>query len=166
VVERKNRVVQAMAQVMLHNKNIPQRFWAEAVNTAVYIINCVYFHPGTKTTPYEIWTGVKPNIKYFKTFGSKCYIFRNREHLSKFDSGSDEGIFLGYSLTNKAYRVFHLKYSVVIESINMVVDDARTSDYFSDDDEGMTFSSSSVQVMDKETKNRAEPDYENEKKRK
>ncbi|WP_244219889.1 DDE-type integrase/transposase/recombinase, partial [Corallococcus interemptor] len=52
VVERKNRMVQEMAQVMLHSKNIPQRFWAKAVNTAVYVINHVYLKPGTKTTPY------------------------------------------------------------------------------------------------------------------
>ena len=144
MVERKNCVVQEMARVMLHSKNIPQRFWAEAVNTAVYVINRVYLRPGTKTTPYEIWTGVKPNIKYFRTFGSKCYILRDREHLTKFDSRSDEGIFLGYSLTSKAYRVFHLKTFVVMESINVIVDDAGTSDYFFYDEEGMTFFPSSV----------------------
>ena len=39
VVERKNQVVQEMARVMLHSKNVPQRFWAEAVNTAINAIN-------------------------------------------------------------------------------------------------------------------------------
>ena len=99
---------------MLHSKNIPQRFWAEAINTAVYVINRVYLRPRTKTTLYKIWTGVKPNIKYFRTFGSKCYIIRDREHLTKFDFRSDEGIFLGYSLTSKAYTIFHLKNYVVM----------------------------------------------------
>ena len=55
VEERKNHVVQEMARVKLHSKNIPQRFWAEAVNTAVHVINRVYLRLGTKTTPYEIW---------------------------------------------------------------------------------------------------------------
>ena len=54
VVEKKNRVVQEMAQVMLHSKNISQRLYAEVVNTAVHIINRVYLRPGTKMTPYEI----------------------------------------------------------------------------------------------------------------
>ena len=35
VVERKNRVIQEMARVMLLNKQIPQKFWGEAVNTSV-----------------------------------------------------------------------------------------------------------------------------------
>ena len=34
IVERKNRVVQEMARVMLHNKKLPKSFWGEAVNTA------------------------------------------------------------------------------------------------------------------------------------
>ena len=80
------------------------------------------------------------------------HILRDREHLTKFDSRSDEGIFLGYSLMSKAYKIFHLKNSVVMESINVVVDDAGTSDYFSDHEEGMTFSPYSEQVMDKDMK--------------
>ena len=41
VVERKNRVVQEMARVMLLSKKLPPKFWAEALNTVVYVINRV-----------------------------------------------------------------------------------------------------------------------------
>ena len=102
VVERKNRVVQEMARVMLHAKKIPLRFWAEAIHTSVYIINRVYLHLGTKQTPYELWKGKVPNIKYFKVFGCTCYIYRDRESLGKFDARSDEGIFIGYSEIGRA----------------------------------------------------------------
>ena len=106
IVERKNRVVQEMARVMLHAKKVPQRFWAEAVNTAVHVINRVYLRPGTNMTAYEIWKGKKLSVKYFRVFGSKCYILRDREYLTKFDTRSSEGIFLGYSNNSRAYRVF------------------------------------------------------------
>ena len=43
VVERKNRVIQEMARVMLLNKQIPQKFWGEAVNTSCHIDNRIYF---------------------------------------------------------------------------------------------------------------------------
>ena len=43
VVERKNWVIQGMARVMLLNKNIPQKFWAEAMNTSCHIRNKIYF---------------------------------------------------------------------------------------------------------------------------
>ena len=45
IVERKNRVVQEMALVMLHNKKIPKSFWGEAVNTA-----CLTLKPGVFQT--------------------------------------------------------------------------------------------------------------------
>ena len=43
VVERKNRVIQEMARVMLLNKQIPQKFWGEAVNTLCHIGNKIFF---------------------------------------------------------------------------------------------------------------------------
>jgi hypothetical protein len=60
-----------------------------------------------------------------KTFGSKCYILRDRENLGKFDTKSDEGIFLGYSTNSRAYRVFNKRTETMMESINVVVDDGE-----------------------------------------
>ena len=74
LVERKNRAIQESARVMLHAKNLPYHFWAEAMNTACYILNRVTIRSGTTSTLYEIWKGRKPTVKYFHVFGSKCYI--------------------------------------------------------------------------------------------
>ena len=49
----------------------------------------------------------KLNLKYFRIFGSKCYILKDGENLGKFDIKSDMGIFLGYSTTSKTYRVYN-----------------------------------------------------------
>ena len=65
VVERKNSVIQEMARAMLHNKDMARNLWEEAVNTACHTVNRAYFRPGTKKTPYELWKGRKPNVKYF-----------------------------------------------------------------------------------------------------
>ena len=97
MVERKNRVIKEMARVMLLNKSIPQKFWAEVVNTSCHIRNRIYFRAGTKKTLYEIWRERKPKVKYFRVFESKCCILNDRENPGKFDAKSDEGIFLGYS---------------------------------------------------------------------
>ena len=51
----------------------------------------------------------KPNVKFFNVFGSRCFIFNSKEHRNIFDVKVDEGIFLGYSLTSKAYRVLNNK---------------------------------------------------------
>ena len=124
VVERKNRVIQEMARAMLYNKDVARNLWGEAINTACHTVNMVYFRPGTKKTPYELWKGRKPNVKYFRIFGSTCFIHKNRENVGKFDSQSNEGIFLGYSSTSKAYQMYNKRTKKVMETINVVIDEA------------------------------------------
>ncbi|KAK0584307.1 hypothetical protein LWI29_010928 [Acer saccharum] len=125
VVERKNGVLQEMARVMLLSNNVLRNLWAEAVNTACYIGNRVFLRPGSRNTSYKLWKGRKPNVSYFRTFGSKCYMLNDRDQLGKFDAKSDEGIFIGYALNSRAYRVFNLKTRTVMESSNVVIDDTR-----------------------------------------
>ena len=80
-MERKNRVIQEIAKVMLKNKSMAKSFWGEVVNTACHILNRVYFRLDTKKTPYELWRGKKHVVKYFRIFGSECYILRDYENL-------------------------------------------------------------------------------------
>ena len=47
--------------------------------------------------------------------------------MGKFDTNSDEGIFLGYSSSSKAYRVFNKTTSKVMETMNVVIDETLTS---------------------------------------
>ena len=85
-------------------------------------------------------------MKYFRVFGSKCYILNDRENLGKFDAKSDEGIFLGYSTTSWAYRVFNKRTKTVMESINVVIDDTITNIEINDDGKGPSSKESTVEV--------------------
>ncbi|CAM8997413.1 unnamed protein product [Rhodiola kirilowii] len=133
VVERKNRTIQEMARVMIHAKNIPLKFWSEAMNTACHILNRVSIRTGTEKTCYELWKGKKPTVKYFHIFGSECYILNDREYRQKLDPKSDEGFFLGYSSNSRAYRVFNKRTGSVMESINVKVKDEVVVQAVSDD---------------------------------
>ena len=78
----------------------------------------------TPRTPYELWHGRKPNISYFHIFGCKYFIHNNdKDNLEKFDAKADEGIFLGYSTSSKAYRIFNKRSLIVEESIYVVFDE-------------------------------------------
>ena len=76
---------------------------------------------------YELWKGRKPNVKYFRIFGSTCFILKDRENVEKFDSRSDEGIFLGYSSTSKAYRVYNKRTMKVMDTVNVVINESSDS---------------------------------------
>ena len=56
VVDSKNRTLLDMARTMLDEYKTPDRFWAEAINTACYSINRLYLHRIIKKTPYELLT--------------------------------------------------------------------------------------------------------------
>ncbi|KAL8156686.1 hypothetical protein AgCh_001692 [Apium graveolens] len=119
VVERKNRTLQETARTLLHESKLPRKFWAEAVHTSCYVLNRVLIRPILLKTPYELLKKRTPNISYFRVFGSKCFILDTQNNRGKFDAKSTEGIFLGYSTTSKAYRVYNSVKNKVEESINI-----------------------------------------------
>ena len=80
VIERKNRTLQECARTLLNGSTLPKHFWAEAVATACYVLNRVSIRPLTKSNPYGLFNGRKPNISYFKIFGSKCFILNTKDN--------------------------------------------------------------------------------------
>jgi hypothetical protein len=127
VVERKNRTLLDMARTMLDEYKTPDRFWAEAINIACYSINRLYLHRILKKTSYELLTGKKPNVSYFRVFGSKCFILIKRGRSSKFAPKVVEGFLLGYDSNTRAYRVFNKSTRLVEVSCDIVFDDTNGS---------------------------------------
>ncbi|XP_074377221.1 uncharacterized protein LOC141718736 [Apium graveolens] len=125
VVERKNRTLVEAARAMLNEANLPTYFWAEAVSTACYTQNRTLINKMFEKIPYELMANKKPSVSYFHVFGEKCYVLKDHEHLGKFDTKAEEGIFLGYSLESKAYRVFMIDDRKVVESLNVTFDDTK-----------------------------------------
>jgi hypothetical protein len=97
-----------MARTMLDEYKTSDRFWAEAINTACHATNHLYLHKLLKKTSYELLTGNKHNVSYFRVCESKCYIVQNRSKFSKFARKTYEGILLGYNSKSRAYRVFNV----------------------------------------------------------
>ncbi|KAJ9561415.1 hypothetical protein OSB04_006575 [Centaurea solstitialis] len=66
----------------------------------------------------------KPSIEHLHIFGCVCYILNNKDNLGKFDSKSDDGIFLGYSSISKTYRVFNKRRQSIEETIHVKFDES------------------------------------------
>jgi hypothetical protein len=112
---------------MLDEYKTPDQFWAEAINIACYSINRLYLHRILKKTSYELLTGKKPNVSYFRVFGSKCFIFIKRGRKSKFAPKAVEGFLLGYDSNTRAYRVFNKSTGLVEVSFDIVFDETNGS---------------------------------------
>ncbi|KAH9744000.1 hypothetical protein KPL70_003507 [Citrus sinensis] len=106
---------------------LKKKAMAEAVNTACYVLNQVLIKHNLNKTPYELWKDRKPNIGYFKVFGCKCFVLNTKDNLGQFDPKSDVGIFLGYSNSSKAYRVYNKRTLVLEESMHVTFDETNPS---------------------------------------
>ncbi|KAM0981507.1 hypothetical protein ACFX2A_014834 [Malus domestica] len=68
VAERRNMTIVEMAKCMMLEKGILFEFWAEAVNTAAYILNRCPTKALHKKTPFEAYSGKKPGVKHLRVF--------------------------------------------------------------------------------------------------
>ena len=87
-------------------------------------MNKVQVKKGTTITPFELWYGYLPNMKYFKVFGRKYCVLKGNKN-RKIDAKSDEGIFLDYSTERKGYKCLKSNTNKVVESENVKVDEYR-----------------------------------------
>jgi hypothetical protein len=87
----------------------------------------LYLHRILKKTSYELLTGKKPNISYFRVFGRKCFILVKRGRKSRFAPKTVEGFLLGYDSNTRAYRVFNKSSGQVEVSCDVVFDETNGS---------------------------------------
>jgi transposase InsO family protein len=125
VVEKKNRTLIEAARTMLDEYKTPDNFWAEAVNTVCHAINRLYLHKVYKKTSYELLTGNKPKVDYFRVFGCKCFILNKKVKSSKFAPRVDEGFLLGYASNAHGYRVFSNTTGLVEIAIDVTFDESN-----------------------------------------
>jgi hypothetical protein len=72
-----------MARTMLDEYKTPDRFWAEAINTACCSINRLYLHRILKKTSYELLSGKNPNFPILEFFGANAlFLLREVEILN------------------------------------------------------------------------------------
>ncbi|GKF03803.1 putative ribonuclease H-like domain-containing protein [Tanacetum coccineum] len=104
---------------MLADSKLPTTFWAEAISTACYVHNRVLVVKPHNKTPYELFRGFKPALSFIRPFGCHVTILNTLDNLGKFDRKSEEGFFVGYSLSSKAFRVYNTRTRKVEENLHI-----------------------------------------------
>ncbi|GJU02572.1 retrovirus-related pol polyprotein from transposon TNT 1-94 [Tanacetum coccineum] len=135
IVKRRNRTLVEAARTILSAAKVPLFFWAEAIATTCFTQNRSLIIPRHEKTPYHIINGRKSSVKFFHIFGSLCYIVRDGEKLDKMKEKGDACIFVGYSTTSRAYRVYNKRTRLIVETIHVNFDELpqMASDHVSSD---------------------------------
>ena len=74
IVERMNRTLNERARSMRIHSGLPKPFWADAVNTAAYLINRGPSVPLKFKLPEEVWTGKELKYSHLRTFSCTAYV--------------------------------------------------------------------------------------------
>lgn len=90
---------------MMFDQDLSNSLWAEATRIAVYIQNRCPHAILKGKSPKEVFTGSKPNIGHFRVFDCLVYIHVPKER-TKMEPSGKKGIFVGYSESFKAYRIY------------------------------------------------------------
>nr|GFB24660.1 hypothetical protein [Tanacetum cinerariifolium] len=92
---------------------------AEAIATACFIQNRSIIHKRFDKTPYELINKRKPNIKFFRVFGCRCYLLNDYEDVGKLNAKGDIRVFVGYSKESAAFRIYNKQTRKIHESVNV-----------------------------------------------
>ena len=126
VAERLNRTLTTKIRSMLVGAGLPTKLWGEAAYTACYLSNRTPRHYNDRTaTPEEMWTGKKPDLAHLRVFGCVAYAQLAKEQRGKLDSTSIRGVFAGYTLTSRQYRVYNPETQTVERYSTVKFDEKR-----------------------------------------
>nr|GEZ66696.1 hypothetical protein [Tanacetum cinerariifolium] len=100
VTKRKNKTLIEAARTMLADLLLNITFWAEAVNTACYVLNRDLVIKLYNKTPYEILNGRSPRLEFMRPIGYPVTILNTLYPFGKFKGKADKEFLVGF-LENK-----------------------------------------------------------------
>ena len=111
VVERKNMTIKEMMNSFLVSASTPNNLWGEAL-FACHLQNRIPYKKICRT-PYELWKGHAPNLKYLKVWGCLAKVMLLDPKMWKIGSKTVDCMFIGYVSNSAAYRFLGLKSDVL-----------------------------------------------------
>ncbi|KAG2849693.1 hypothetical protein PC113_g17343 [Phytophthora cactorum] len=127
VAERMNRTIMEKARSMLYYKGVTTLWWAEAVSTAVYLINRSTNSTHPDMTPYQMAFKEKPRMDHLRVLGSIGYAHVDKAKRTKLEPKSFKCMFLGYAENSKGYRVYDLESNKVKVTRSLKLDEREVN---------------------------------------
>ena len=120
LAERMTRTIVESARSMMFHSNLSVNFWAEAVNTAVYLRNRSSSAALDEITPYECLFKRKPDNAHLRVFGCVAFVHVPAKQRKKLDPQSRKVIFVGYPNGTKGYKLYDPASCIFLRSRDVV----------------------------------------------
>lgn len=121
--ERKHRHIVEVGLSLLSHAAMPLKFWDEAFQTAVYLINRVPSKTIGHATPLERLFNQKPDYSSMRVFGCACWPHLRPYNKHKLEFRSKRCVFLGYSTLHKGYKCLDVSTGRVYISRDVIFDE-------------------------------------------
>lgn len=142
-----------MVRSVLVGKKVPKRFWPEATNWSVHILNRSPTSAVQGMTPEEAWSDQSPSVEHFKLFGCIAHAHIPKEKRKKLDDKSVKCVLFGTSEESKAYRLYDPVEKKIITSRDVLFEEDAEWDWKEEEKNG-----SNELEVDEEAAVEAEPE--------
>ncbi|XP_075096151.1 uncharacterized protein LOC142174258 [Nicotiana tabacum] len=105
VAERRHRYILDTARSLRFQASVPLKFWGECTIIVVYVINRVLTPTLQGGCPYEVLHNHLPSFSHLRVFGCLGYV-TDLKRGDKVSPRAVPAIFLGYSMTQKGYKMY------------------------------------------------------------
>ena len=113
--ERPNKILFDLARTMLKARQLPLRFWGEAVLYAAYVVNRTPKLSNDQSR-LEMLFNMKPSLNKTLEFGTPVMYHNHDPHIKKLDDRSFEGMFLGFWEDDHTYKILDTKTNALIST--------------------------------------------------
>ena len=124
--ERPHRDLGQMMRCLLHSSTLGPEYWTHSIALAVFVKNRIP-HKSIGKTPFEAFTGKRPNLEKLRIFGSRIRAKKPGNRKAKLDHHTESGIFIGYSATSDNVYFIDDATGLVKLGTHVIFDEAHMS---------------------------------------
>lgn len=121
--ERAIRTINNVVRTLLFQASLPPKFWAEALNMSVHLLNLLPTTTLSFKSPCEVLYGTFPTFTHLRIFGCLCYPNLSSTAPHKLTPRSTACVYLGPSPNHRGHRCYDLISNRIIVSRHVVFDE-------------------------------------------